>query len=427
MFNSDSPINNITEDLLERSNFARNVANAIQSYGNPECLTIGIYGGWGEGKSSLANMILSEIPKTSDDTKYVIINFNPWLYSNTEDLIAQLFKTISNIFKFSNVNATKENTTNVIEKVGKAVKAVSHSSLPIVNDVASIISKLFRDYANFLKGKEKRKTLEEIKYKIDNKLSKNKVRLIIVIDDFDRLSQEEIRLMFQVVKILGDFQNTVYLLLMDKDVVVNSLKGVQGGDGDDYLRKIIQIPITIPKISNSQLNFVLHKEFEKVISVDKYTLIKDLYNEIINVCVIPFISTIRDVKRIINIFEFKNSFLKDEVNQADLLALCALELYVPEAYDIIRSNKENLTKFHSDKISALEQKIQNLNINHDRNAVSNAIVELFSKSAKSSLTDKFRRLSDRNYFDTFFSLSLPSSIIPFEVINNIIKNYSKQK
>mgnify|MGYP000976279623 CR=1 FL=1 len=39
-----------------------------------------------------------------------------------------------------------------------------------------------------IKGKEKSKTLEEIKYKIDNELSKNKVRLIIVIDDFDRLS-----------------------------------------------------------------------------------------------------------------------------------------------------------------------------------------------------------------------------------------------
>ena len=214
---------------------------------------------------------------------------------------------------------------------------------------------------------------------------------------------------------------------MDKDVVVSSLKDVQGGDGDDYLRKIIQIPITIPKTSNSQLNFVLHKEFEKVLSVDKYTLIKELYNEIINVCVIPFISTIRDVKRIINLFEFKNSFLKDEVNQADLLALCVLELYVPEAYDIIRSNKENLTKFHFDKILALEQKIQNLNINHDRNAVSSAIAELFSKAAKSSVTDKFRRLSDSNYFDVFFSLSLPSSVIPFEVIDNIIKIYSKSE
>lgn len=42
--------------------------------------------------------------------------------------------------------------------------------------------------------------------------------------------------MFQVVKVLGDFNNTIYLLSFDKSVVVKSLKDVQGGDGDDYLK-----------------------------------------------------------------------------------------------------------------------------------------------------------------------------------------------
>ena len=199
MFNSDTPINNIDEDLLDRGKFAQNVADAIKSYSNHESLAIGIYGGWGEGKSSLANMILSKIPNKNGETNCVVINFNPWLYSNTEELITELFKEISCVFNFSDINEINKKTANAIEKVGQGAKAARYLPIPVVKDIADIISNLFEDYANFLKGNEKDKTLKEIKDKIDNELRKNKIRLIITIDDFDRLSQREIRLMFQII------------------------------------------------------------------------------------------------------------------------------------------------------------------------------------------------------------------------------------
>ena len=148
-----------------------------------------------------------------------------------------MFKEISCVFNFSDINEINKKTANAIEKVGQGAKAARHLPIPVVKDIADIVSNLFEDYANFLKGNEKDKTLKEIKDKIDNELRKNKIRLIITINDFDRLSQREIRLMFQIIKILGDFQNTIYLLLMDRDVVVSSLKDVQGGDGEDYLKK----------------------------------------------------------------------------------------------------------------------------------------------------------------------------------------------
>ena len=214
---------------------------------------------------------------------------------------------------------------------------------------------------------------------------------------------------------------------MDRDVVVSSLKDVQGGNGEDYLKKIIQIPITIPKISSSQLNSVLHKEFEKVLSPDKYEFIKELYNEIIDVCVIPFISNIRDVKRVINLFEFKNSFLQDEVNYADLFALCVLELYVPEAYDLIRSSKDILLNHSFKQIEEMETTIHNFDTIINKNNISSAVAKLFPKKEGISKAEKFGRICNGNYFDAFFSLSLPSNIVPFHIIESIMEDYNKSQ
>ena len=58
----------------------------------------------------------------------------------------------------------------------------------------------------------------------------------------------EIRQMFQLVKLLGDFPNTIYLLAFDREVVVESLKSVQEGVGEEYLEKIVQIPFELPAI-----------------------------------------------------------------------------------------------------------------------------------------------------------------------------------
>ncbi len=430
MFNSDQPINDVSEDLLDRGSFAQKIAKAIKSYNSSECLTIGIYGDWGEGKSSLANMISSEIMKRNDnEAKFVVINFNAWLYSNKEDLISQMFKEISDVFNFSDVGEAVETVSTVVDKIGQAAGVIKYFPIPIVKEIANTISGLFGEYADFLRGDHEGDNLTNIKSKIDLALKNNNTKLMIVIDDFDRLNQDEIRLMFQVVKILGNFNNTIYLLLMDKDVVVKSLEKVQGGNGEEYLKKIVQVPITISHASKNQLSTVMHNEFERILSHDKYFDIQELFDELVKTCVLPFITNIRDIKRILNLFEFKNSFLNDEVNQADLFVLCTLELYVTEAYSYIQNNKKellisnwrnrNITKMHSD--------IHSFALPTNEKYIENCFNKIFSKDTTKLTRGKFRRLFDWNYFDSFFSLSLPLNIIPSHIIDSVVYSYTKEE
>ncbi len=251
MFNSDNPIGNTNEDLLNRGEFANRIASAISNYASPECLIIGVYGGWGDGKSSLANLIINQVKQSDVKDKYAVIKFNPWLYSNKEDLIAQLFKEISRAFRFSDPAETTKKVANVIEKAGKIIGFAKYLPIPIAPELAKTISETFGDYSAALKeGASGEKELPDIKEKIETILETNKIKLLIAIDDFDRLNQDEIRIMFQVIKILGNFKNTIYMLMMDKDVVVKSLEKVQGGSGEDYLKKIVQVPITLPIVSD---------------------------------------------------------------------------------------------------------------------------------------------------------------------------------
>src|SRR5262249_35921668 len=87
---------------------------------------------------------------------------------------------------------------------------------------------------------------------------KNQNRPILVfIDDIDRLTAEEIRQLFRVVKAIADFPNIIYILLFDKSVVIESLKQFQTISGEDYLEKIVQVPFELPLPDKTSLRGLL--------------------------------------------------------------------------------------------------------------------------------------------------------------------------
>ena len=97
MISPDLPIRNVSEDKLNRGSFASSLASAIMEYSSSSSFTIGLYGEWGSGKTSLINMVLDDIEKRTDKT--IILRFNPWLCSETNQLISQFFKQLASALK----------------------------------------------------------------------------------------------------------------------------------------------------------------------------------------------------------------------------------------------------------------------------------------------------------------------------------------
>lgn len=87
MLSSDLPIAKLEEDELNRGSFAESLAKTLVQYSFPSSLTIGLYGEWGSGKTSLLNMVFENVEQIDDGV--VVLRFNPWLCSDSKQLVTQ--------------------------------------------------------------------------------------------------------------------------------------------------------------------------------------------------------------------------------------------------------------------------------------------------------------------------------------------------
>ena len=94
MYYSDRPISQESEDLLERRYFANLLAKTLLNLNSQDTFTVGLYGKWGSGKTSIVNMMLEQLDKLQSDQedKMLVLRFDPWHFTDTTQLINQFQK-----------------------------------------------------------------------------------------------------------------------------------------------------------------------------------------------------------------------------------------------------------------------------------------------------------------------------------------------
>ena len=112
MFYSDKPISSNNEDKLNRKGFAKLLAHTLVHLDSKDTFTVGLFGKWGCGKTSLVNMTLAEIEniqaKNETDEQIIVVHFEPWNFTDTNQLLTQFFVRLANEFqKKGNKNLTK--------------------------------------------------------------------------------------------------------------------------------------------------------------------------------------------------------------------------------------------------------------------------------------------------------------------------------
>lgn len=343
MYYSDKPILTSEEDSLKRRYFAELMAKALANLQNSDTFTIGLYGRWGNGKTSLVNMMLKEIENNqTEQEKLIIVHFEPWNFSNTEQLLEQFFVRLTNVFR----NSKDEK----MQKVGEALEKYSDAFeivkvIPYFGGLLSLFGKKGTEaLGNRLKKGIDEKDILKQKENVINLLRQQEKRVLIVIDDIDRLNNEQIRQMFQLITSVAKFPNTTYLLVFDKDIVVKALEKVQEGSGEEYLEKIIQMPIQIPDICQNEFRKVLLDRLDKIIASFGDVMFEQAHwTKMFEPCVEPLIKNLRDINRLCNSIQFKLSALAIEVDFTDLLVISAIEIAYPSIYEWIKANKSILT------------------------------------------------------------------------------------
>lgn len=452
MYESDLPITDKLQDCLNRYEFSAALAKAISDISTNEVFTIGLYGKWGSGKTSIINMALQELSTISeslpDEQKPVIMQFNPWNYSNSDQLLQQFFSCLSSTLDVS-IKGPK------ISKIGEIIReysdALSSASwIPVVGKYIKPLQ-LFGNLSGetLMRFSKSDLNIAEIKEKLSAALKNQTRKIIIVIDDIDRLSNEEIKMIFQLVSNVASFPNIVYLLSFDYDVITRALKEVQNcEDGGEYLEKIIQVPFEIPTASKKYINQIFFDKLDSIISQVNHTeenSDQDHWGNVFWNIINPDINSIRSVKRLLNTFQLKQNLMYSELNWCDLLAITSLQVFHMPVFQWIQKNRDILldTTYQyggitsETKIKREEKFLAQFELIAPKHSqyVLNCITTLFPQFAwsvgasyESFDSNRFRRtgrIASKESFDYFFNLSLSDIPIKSETLNKIL--YSADK
>jgi len=296
-FSSDRPIKKIEEDLLGRANFSKSLATAISSWHGEDSLVVAIHGDWGSGKSSIKNMAIEYIEK-DPAIKPQIIEFSPWEWAAQDKITESFFQEISIAIGRKDKNKDSKKLASALKKYGRYLNTGTiltsgfSSSIPTLILLAATfgIGIWFKNTGtalilvlalwvsalkwgkNFLdsiaenleiSAKDNEKGLSELRTELTELLVKQESPLIIVMDDLDRLTSEQLRMVFQIVKANTEFPNVVFILLFQRDLVEEKLDDKKQ-TGRDYLEKIIQVSFDIPKIEISRLHKLLFTNLDKL-------------------------------------------------------------------------------------------------------------------------------------------------------------------
>lgn len=445
MFNSDNPITLRSEDLLERDSFCKQFAKSILRYQDVETLTIGLLGKWGSGKTSIINLTLQHIDNEFVDEpkrKPIIIKFNPWNFSDQNNLILQFFRILS-------INLKRKEYGKILNKTGEIIEVYSDYLEPIVFPLSGIpgLSKIVKYLGRTFKisGANKAGDLEKIKESIINKLKLSDKKIIIIVDDIDRLYNSEIKQIFQLVKSLADFPNLIYVLSFDKEIVCNALNEVQNGNGSKYVDKIIQVPIDVPLTQKADVYNLLNNELNKILKdipdgdFDNYYW-GNLFVFGLDNC----FENIRDVKRFLNSLVFGFSAIKKEINPVEFFSITAIQVFIPKLYELIRCNKElfvaesktfldpRTVKEISEEKSDYENILKSIpeELRNNFNNILKRIfpkLELLENENKFSYSDELmnrwflkKQICHPDKFDIYFRLSLGKNDLSDRLIDQLI-------
>jgi predicted KAP-like P-loop ATPase len=446
MFKSDVPIKSCKEDILGRHSFAKSLGNAILNYKEKDSIVIGLFGSWGSGKTSIINMALQHVEFATKDKavheKPIILKFNPWNYSDQNQLISQFFEQLSVVLKHVDHAENAKKAGKKLETYASFFKPLS--LIPTIGPIASLISELLKNAGDTSKrwGEFKSNDLNSLRSELNHLLGNQPQKIIVVIDDIDRLNNTEIRQIFQLIKSLGDFPNTIYLLAFDKSVVINALKKVQEGSGDEYLEKVVQIPFEIPLISKKEVERLLFSQLDNLITdIPEEKWDQTYWGNIYHSGLKYFFHNIRDVTRYINSLRFSFQMVKNEVNAIDLLAVTGIQVFIPEVYYGIRDNKDIFTGLLGSVYGRSDVEKQQAETRCDeiigrvneppQEILKDFFKRLFPKlesiygnmNYSSSFMERWRkdcRICSPDNFDTYFSLSLPEGEISQKELNAIL-------
>jgi hypothetical protein len=287
-------------------------ANLVKSIATDPTLlpvTIGLFGDWGGGKSSILRILERELAEPSDkDPQHLVVYFDTWVFEGYEDaksaILAVLLKslqehrTIGSKIKDSTGALLRKVNWMKLAKAGLAAGAsfLMSSPVPLVAALGTKAQegdgaeggKWLRDVAESAEDvKTFRRDFEELIKKTGLK------SLIILVDDLDRCTPERVIENLEAIKLFLNVKGVAFVIAADRRIVENAIKvryiqalGPTAMTDEeraslvtDYLEKLVQVPYTLPKLAPHEVRSYLSLLLFKKLLPEKFAGLQQAYAE----------------------------------------------------------------------------------------------------------------------------------------------------
>jgi hypothetical protein len=439
---TDEPIVTEEEDLLDRKQFIEDLCNQIVNYPLPESFVFGLYGRWGEGKTSTLNLVRNKLNQRED---VLVLDFDPWVFSSTEALIENFY---DGLHKCLNRRFLLPNLRKLIIRYRKLL--VSGLKLKGID-----FDLTWTD-----------ESLNQLKTKIELLIEKTNTKLVILIDDIDRLRDRDGLLqIFKLVKLSGKFKNTVYVLSFDP-MEVNGILNPNNSKDFSYLEKIVQARVSLPPAGKEAIDRYLYFSTEDghVSQIDRLlrnlqidrTKIEDFEKDFTAIYVrqlSKLFLTLRRAKLYLNGLYQRLPSVKDEIHLQDFLILEVIRVFYPNVYKDITEYRwfylpswgeaafisfPSEINFRDEKAYTLiKRHIETLIKNQEEQEVLLELLQvLFFEVRKAFSTEliehsgfetehrRQKRLSHPEVFWKYFTLSVPANELSDQVVESLIDNWN---
>ena len=305
----DYPIETPEEDKFDYYTEAKHIADTLSKLPEDKAVSVAVLSPWGYGKTSFVNLIKYAIKHGDNDKPlfdHVIIEFNPRQSKEVSSIQEDFFKVL--IEAIPDEFAIRSKISNYLENIG----------LQEIHPIAKIFTGIIK------------RSKDDVTRDVNSALDSLGKRLVVFIDDFDRLTDVEIIEVLKLIDKNAAFRHTVFITAYDENAVSNALKNYESDNGIAYIDKFFTLRFHLPlRSEHSVVNSVYQTLKEKVNGEKDLLPILHKQYWIVAECV----RSLRDVKNFCNMFMMDYVFnTKQDVDFEEYLLLELMKFGYYEDY-----------------------------------------------------------------------------------------------
>jgi hypothetical protein len=422
---SDDPIQSWPQDALGRAALVDSLSVKIMISKAP---VLSLSGAFGSGKTSTLNLLREHL-----GDKAITVSFSTWLPGSAETLTSYLLADIASECK-------KQYVVPGLRQSARRLAAALGRRVPVLSD-----------YLKLLPGATQKDDIDNIK----SALVRLPKRVVVLLDEIDRMEKEELVTLLKVVRGVSSLPNLSFVCAGDRSTIVNTI-----GKNNEYFEKFFPVLIPTPEPEIAALRnvgmqrlvsvFAGREWFENDSEIEEFRkLIGDLWYARIA----PFCRNLRTIGLLANDVSVAAAPLKREVDAVDLTLIELLRRFKPTVYELVARNSvaltggeslvrgasyqtdkdktRNRTKFMSDLRNILP-------IDEELELVKGVLCELFPLLSTSgerldgprpkrrdSTGESEKRISEPGMFPAYFRYELPEAIFSSVEIASLLKRFER--